>query len=141
MTRFSRLFLSLSAALVGLTCLLLPAAGNAAGCPAEDVIAANLEKTFRKKVEVKRVRPASVEGLCEVIVSVQGKASLIYSDSSGRYLVNGQIYDSEILPDLSRTAMAEYNRFTPEEVEKLASLTALSMGESGPVVYFVTDPD
>lgn len=141
MTRFSGFFLFLPAVLVGLVCLLLPAAGNAAACPAEDVIVANLENTFRKKVEVKNVQSAAVEGLCEVIVSLQGKSSLIYTDSSGRYLINGQIYDSETRKDLSRAALAAYNRFTPAEMEKLASLTALTVGESGPVVYFVTDPD
>lgn len=141
MTSRLQMFRSLPAALAALVCLLLPAVGYAAGCPTEDVITENLEKTFRKKVQVKRVQPASLEGLCEVIVSVQGQTSLIYSDSSGRYLVNGQIFDSETRQDLSRAAMAEYNRFTPEEVEQLASLTALAVGESGPVVYFVTDPD
>ena len=141
MTSLLRMPRSLPAALVALACLLSPVVGAAAGCPAEDVILDNLEKTFRKKVQIKRVQPAVLEGLCEVIVSVQGKTSLIYSDSSGRYLVNGQIFDSETRQDLSRATMAEYNRFTPEEVKQLASLTGLTVGESGPVVYFVTDPD
>lgn len=140
MTSPLRMFRSLPA-LAALACLLSPAVGAAAGCPTEDVIVENLEKTFRKKVQVKRVQPAALEGLCEVIVSVQGKTSLIYIDSSGRYLVNGQVFDSETRQDLSRAAMAKYNRFTPDDMKKIAALTALTVGESGPVVYFVTDPD
>ena len=101
----------------------------------------NLEKAFRRKVQVQRVQPAPVEGLCEIVVSLQGRSSLIYSDGSGRYFVTGQIVDSETRQDLSREALAEYNRFTPEELQHLESLTALTVGERGPVVYFVTDPD
>jgi hypothetical protein len=121
---------------------LLPQRGAvAAGCPSEDTVVAAMEKTFRKKVEVRQIRPAAVEGLCEVIVLVQGRSSIVYSDSNGRYFVTGQVIDSETRQDLSRAALAEFNRFTPEEMEKLESLTALTLGNSGPEVYFVTDPD
>jgi thiol:disulfide interchange protein DsbC len=121
---------------------LLPVRGVvAAGCPSEDTVVAAMEKSFRKKVQVRRIRPAPVEGLCEIIVLVQGRSSIVYSDGSGRYFVTGQIIDAETRQDLSRAALAEFNRFTPEEMEKLESLTALTLGDSGPEVYFVTDPD
>ena len=48
--------------------------------------------------------------------------------------------DTEQGRDLTREAMAKFNRFTPEEMKKLESLTALTLGKSGPPVYFVTDP-
>jgi hypothetical protein len=122
--------------------VLLPARGaGAAGCPSEDTVVAAMEKAFRKKVQVRQIRPAPVEGLCEIIVLVQGRLSIVYSDGGGRYFVTGQIIDSETRQDLSRAALAEFNRFTPEDMKKLESLTALTLGDSGPEVYFVTDPD
>lgn len=141
MTRFIRLFRALPVFPAALVLLLLPVVARSAECPDGDTVAANLERGFRKKVKVERVKPSVVEGVCEVVVAVQGRTSLVYTDGSGRYFVTGQIIDSETRQDLSRASLAEYNRFTAEEMKKLESLTALTLGESGPVVYFVTDPD
>ena len=86
------------------------------------------------------MQPAVLEGLCEIVVSVGGSPSIIYSDSAGRYFLTGQIIDTEVQLDLTREALADFNRFAPEEMEKLASLTALTLGEGETEVYFVTDP-
>lgn len=129
------------AAAAALAVLLSASPATAADCPSGEDVAAAMEKTFRKKVQVKRIQPAVVEGLCEVIVTLQGKASILYIDDSGRHFVSGQIIDSESRKDLTREAMAEYNKFTPEEVAQLEDLTALTYGTGGPPVYFVTDPD
>jgi hypothetical protein len=100
-----------------------------------------LTKAFQRDVQVKEIRPAPLGGLCEIIVSVQGKTSLLYSDSQGKHIITGSIIDAQARRDLTREALAEFNRFTPEDMKKIASLKALTMGKSGPEVYFVTDPD
>ena len=128
--------------------LLLSAAPSVAAeqekkkCPPAAVISTTLEQSFGRKVQVKEVRPAPVEGLCEVFVEAQGRISLLYSDITGRYVVAGQIQviDTVERRDLTRESLADYNRFTPEEMVKLTSLTALTIGKKGPEVYFVTDP-
>ena len=131
----------LRAALAAVLALCLSPVPGIAGCPTGESVAASLEKAFRKKVQVKRIQPSPVENLCEVVVSLQGRVSLLYTDASGRYFVTGQMVDAETRRDMSREALAEFNRFTPEEMEQLETLTALTYGESGPAVYFVTDPD
>lgn len=112
----------------------------AAECPPAVDIAKNVQKIFRKKVQIKEISPSAVDGLCEIVVTLQGKHNIIYTDSTGKYLLTGSLIDSETRKDLSREKLTELNRFSPEEMKELASLTALTLGESGPEVYFVTDP-
>jgi hypothetical protein len=111
-----------------------------AACPEPEEIVRVMSKLSQNKVEVKEVRPGAVAGLCEVYLTVEGKGTIIYSDPVGRFIITGRILDTKEGRDLTREAMAEFNRFTPEEMKKLESLTALTLGKSGPSVYFVTDP-
>lgn len=117
-----------------------PAKVESPACPPAGELAASIEQSFRRKVEVKRVQPAAVEGLCEIVVSLRGSASIIYSDRTGRYFLTGQIIDTEVQQDLTREALAEYNRFSPEDMKKLETLTALTLGTGEADFYFVTDP-
>ena len=109
-------------------------------CPSPEEIARVMGKLSQNKVEVKEVRPGAVAGLCEVYLTVEGKGTIIYSDPVGRFIITGRILDTKEGRDLTREAMAKFNRFTPEELKKPESLTALTLGKSGPAVYFVTDP-
>jgi thiol:disulfide interchange protein DsbC len=120
----------------------LPAAAGekTAACPAPEEIIRVMGKLTQNKVEVKEVRPGAIEGLCEIYLKVEGKGTIVYSDSAGRFIISGRILDTKEGRDLTREAMAKFNRFTPEEMKKLESLTALTLGKSGPAVYFVTDP-
>ncbi len=111
-----------------------------ATCPEPEEIARVMGNLSQNKVEVKKVRPGAVAGLCEVYLTVEGKGTIVYSDPVGRFIITGRILDTEEGRDLTREAMAKFNRFTPEEMKKLESLTALTLGKSGPTVYFVTDP-
>ena len=111
-----------------------------ARCPEPEEIARVMGTLSPSKVEVKEIRPGVVEGLCEVYLTVEGKGTIVYSDSVGRFIITGRILDTEQGRDLTREAMAKFNRFTPEEMKKLESLAALTLGKSGPTVYFVTDP-
>lgn len=119
------------------------AAGAADGCPSAEKFAETITATFRKGIVVKEVGPGPFGGLCEVVINFNGRTDILYSDTSGRYFVTGRsvgIVDAETKANLTRIRLNEFNKFTPEDMEKVASLTALSMGTKGPVVYFVTDP-
>ena len=130
----------LATLLVFATSLPAVAGEKAAKCPTPEEITLVMGKLSQGKVEVKEIRPSAVAGLCEVYLTAGGKGTIVYSDSAGRFIISGRILDTEEGRDLTREAMAEFNRFTPEEMKKLESLTALTVGKSGPPVYFITDP-
>ena len=99
--------------------------------------------TFREGIVVKEVGAGPFDGLCEVVISFNGRNDILYSDLTGRYFVTGRsvgIVDTKTKANLTRARLNEFNRFTPEDMAKVDSLAALSVGRKGPVVYFVTDP-
>ena len=123
-----------------LTAALAAAGAGAQECPSAQEIDAALKEAFRKPVRIKDVRPAPIPGLCEVVISAEGRNNIMYMDSGGKYLVTGHIVDTEARRDLTRDALLELNRFSEADMKKLQSLTALTVGKGGPEVYFVTDP-
>ena len=118
-------------------------AGAAGECPSVEKQTATIAGTFRQGIIVKEVGPGPFPGICENVISFQGRTDILYSDTTGRFFFAGRsvsIIDAESKANLTKARLGEFNRFTAEEMEKVASLTALSMGTKGPVVYFVTDP-
>ena len=119
-------------------------AGAADGCPSADEASKTIAATFRQGIVVKDVSAGPFEGLCEIIITFNGRNDILYSDTSGRYFVTGRsigIVDTETKTNLTRARLNEFNKFSAEDMAKLEALTALSVGSAGPVVYFVTDPE
>ena len=54
-----------------------------------------VESVFKRPIEVKKVSPATVKGLCEIQVSFQGRPSILYADVTGAYFVTGHLIDAE----------------------------------------------
>jgi len=137
MNRRHRFVLGALAALA--PALLLPAAA-AAECPAPGKIEQSIKKVFKRDIDVKKVSQSPVPGLCEVLVSFQGRPNFVYTDPAGDYFVTGHLVDAKAGLDLTEEAIASLNAFSVEEMEKVAALSTLTLGTKGPVVYFATDP-
>ncbi len=110
-------------------------------CPSTDKVAKEFKSIFiGGAVKVLKVQPSPVPGICEVIVEARGQKRLTYVDETGRYLIVGRLIDIVTRKDLTQERLAELMRLNPEQMKKLDTLVAFSMGH-GPVVYLVTDPD
>lgn len=71
-----------------------------------DAIKATLQKKLGTQVNVSAVRKSPVAGLYEVTLGKQ----VIYSDSTGRYVILGNIRDTATGEDLTQTRTDELNR-------------------------------
>ncbi len=111
-----------------------------AKCPSGNVLEKGIQKTFRQKIKVIKVKPSKMPGVCQVQVKFRGMTRLIYSDTNGDFLLAGQLFDTKTGKNLTRETLAEINRLGPKELKKLKNLSAFSLGSKGPVVYLVTDP-
>lgn len=109
-------------------------------CPELKDVQGIITKIFRRNIRVKEVTPARVNGLCRVEISFQKRTRVLYIDSSGAFLVPGDVYTTSDGVNITREAMMEINRFTPPQIKTLDRLAAFSIGHAGPVIYFVTDP-
>ena len=119
--------------------LALPAAAFAQ-CPTAELVGKQLQDVFKRPIEVKKVSPAPVKGLCEVQVSFQGRANVLYTDSTGAYFVTGHIIEAASGRDITEETIGALSSLSPEDLKKVDALVALSVGTKGPTVYFVTDP-
>ena len=119
--------------------LALPAAAFAQ-CPTAELVGKELQDVFKRPIEVKKVSPAPIKGLCEVQVSFQGRANVLYTDSTGAYFVTGHIIEAASARDLTEETIGALSSLSPEDLKKVDALVALSVGTKGPTVFFVTDP-
>jgi thiol:disulfide interchange protein DsbC len=74
------------------------------------------------------------------MVEFHGQKKIIYSDTSGTYLITGQIFNTKTKKNITQETITELNRFSKEDMKKLDELVAFTIGNKGPVVYLVTDP-
>jgi thiol:disulfide interchange protein DsbC len=127
---------ALLAAALGLA---LPAAAFAQ-CPSAELVGKELQDVFKRPIEVKKVSPATVKGLCEAQLSFQGRANVLYVDTTGAYFVTGHIIEAASGRDLTEETISALSSLSAEDLKKVDELVALSVGTKGPKVYFVTDP-
>ena len=119
--------------------LALPVAAFAQ-CPPADLVGKQLQDVFKRPIEVKKVAPAPVKGLCEVQVSFQGRPNVLYTDATGAYFVTGHVIEAASGRDLTEETIGALSSLSTEDLKKVDGLVALSVGTKGPAVYFVTDP-
>jgi thiol:disulfide interchange protein DsbC len=119
--------------------LALPAAAFAQ-CPTADQVGKTIQEVFKRPIDVKKVAPAAMKGLCEVQVSFQGRPNVLYIDTTGSYFLTGHIIDAASGKDLTEETLSALNSLSPEDMKKVDSLVAMTVGAKGKTVYFVTDP-
>jgi len=119
--------------------LALPAAAFAQ-CPAPDAVGKKLQDVFKRQIEVKKITPAEVKGLCAVQVSFQGQPSILYTDVKGAYFVIGPLVEAASGRNLTEETLSVLKSLSAEEMKKVDALVAMTVGNKGPRVYFVTDP-
>jgi thiol:disulfide interchange protein DsbC len=119
--------------------LALPAAVYAQ-CPSAEEVGKTIQQVFKRPIEVKKVTPSPLKEVCEVQVSFQGRANILYISASGSYFMTGHLIDTKSGKDLTEDSLSAINAFSPADMQKAASLAALSLGTKGKTVYFATDP-
>jgi thiol:disulfide interchange protein DsbC len=123
-----------------LPALAFPAAAGAQ-CPSAEQVGGSIQQVFKRPgIEVKKVSPAPAKGLCEIVISFQGRPNVLYVDATGGYFVTGHLLDVKNGKDLTEETLSALNSLSPEEMKKVDALVAMTVGTKGPAVYFVTDP-
>ena len=119
--------------------LALPAAAWAQ-CPSADQVAKTMLEVFKRPIDVKKVSPSTLKGLCEIQVSFQGRPNVLYTDTTGAYFVTGHLIDTKTGQDLTEETLGALSSLSTEEMKKVDALVAMTVGAKGKPVYFVTDP-
>ncbi len=115
--------------------------GYAASCPDRGILQQQLRKTFRRDIDIIKVRPSPVPTICEVEVNFRGHKGVWYIDQKGNFLSIGQIYRVSDGTNITREAISRLNRFTNSEIKELDKLTAFTVNSKGKLLYLVVDPE
>jgi len=110
------------------------------GCPSEKDLLEKIQPIVKREVEIRGIRPTAYNGLCEIHVRINGRDNILYTNPDNEFFVFGHLIESNTGENLTRQALEQYTKLSPNEVKNLKSYTAFSIGK-GPVdVYYVTDP-
>lgn len=112
-----------------------------AQCPSKDVVQKAVEVAFKQNdVKVMNVTQGVVPGLCDVEVEQKGQKRMVYTDSTGQYLIAGQVFKASDGTNITQEAVSNLNRLSVMEIAQLDKIVAFTDGNKGKVVYLVTDP-
>ena len=112
----------------------------AAQCPEKQRIEQVVARFEAPDIRLIDLRPTAYPGLCEAHVNLNGKTHIFYTGPTGNYFLMGQLYDSASGRNVTRETFEAVTFFSPEEMNQLKELSAISIGTSEKIIYFVTDP-
>ena len=127
-------------ALLASTLVLALPAAMFAQCPTADQAGRKIRAIYKRQIEVTQVNPTGLKGICEVRVSFEGRPNVIYTDTTGAYLLTGHLFETASAKDLTEETICALSSLSSEDLKKVAALVAMNIGTKGPTVYFVTDP-
>ncbi len=111
-----------------------------AQCPSMEQVRKGIGKFAAKGVQIITIQPTAYSEICEVHVRLQGRPRILYVGSKSDFFLMGQLYDASSGRNLTRNTLETITRFSSEEMARLKDLTAFSLGNSGKILYYVTDP-
>jgi len=122
------------------TCILLACQAMCDSCPSEKDLLERIQPIVKRDIEIRGIRPTAYKGLCEIHVRIGGRDNIMYTNSDNEFFVFGQLIESKTGENLTREALEKYTKLSPNEIKKLKSYTAFSIGKGPVEVYYVTDP-
>jgi thiol:disulfide interchange protein DsbC len=111
-----------------------------AQCPPQQRVEELIAKFESPERRLISLRSTDYSGLCEVHIQLNSKTHIFYTDPTGDYFLMGQLYDSASGRNVTRETIEASTFFSPEEMRQLNDLSVVSIGTSGKVIYFATDP-
>ncbi len=112
-------------------------------CPKVEDLQKTLD-TIQRGLTLVKIEKSPIAGLCEVVVKVsETDKALFYTDPKGQYIVTGNIIELSTRKNLTSEKLALLNKRVLDKaiLEELDRLVAFTWGNSGPSIYFITDPD
>ncbi len=113
-----------------------------AQCPTKEAMKANLSKLITREFTVESVKPAEGMGeICEVVVKVGLKPVVIYTNSEGRHIIVGNLFNIETKENLTEKTAKQYMTVSKDVLTKLENHVNMTYGEGEKYIYYISDPD
>jgi thiol:disulfide interchange protein DsbC len=125
--------------MLSVSCFLAGPGGASAQCPAPDKIQGSLKKLF-PNVELGKIQPSEIKGVCQVQVKMGAQIRLLYVDGSGDFFLAGNLIEAKSGRNLTMETTQLLNRLGADDLRQLDALTAFTLGQGDKFLYFITDP-
>ncbi|MFN3504795.1 MAG: DsbC family protein [Caldimicrobium sp.] len=100
--------------------------------------------TLQKGISLEKIEKTPVSGLCEVVIKLSDiDRAIIYTDSTGKFLISGNIIEIGTKKNLTSDRLALLNKriLNAEQMKELEKVVAFTWGKAEKYVYLITDPD
>jgi thiol:disulfide interchange protein DsbC len=125
--------------MLSMSCLFAGPGRASAQCPAPDKIQGSLKKLF-PNVELGKIQPSEIKGVCQVQVKMGAQIRLLYVDGSGDFFLAGNLIEAKSGRNLTMETTQLLNRLAADDLRQLEALTAFTTGQGDKFLYIVTDP-
>ena len=102
-----------------------------AECPAQKRVEEVIAKFEAQDRRIISIQPTDYPGLCEAHVQLNGKTHIFYTGPGGDFFIMGQLYDSNSGRNVTRDTLEAITLFSPEEMNRMAGLSAFTLGSRG----------
>lgn len=110
-------------------------------CPPKEKVQQGLQKAFpRLSFEILQIEDSEMEALCQARIKSNGRIHLLYTDRRGDFLITGNLHEMKSGRNITQENLLVLNRFGPEDLKQLESLTSFTLGRGKKTIYLVTDP-
>ncbi|QWK20670.1 MAG: DsbC family protein [Hydrogenobacter thermophilus] len=113
-----------------------------AKCPSKDTVKNSVKDLIPQDFTVESVSGVKeISGLCEVVIKVGAQPLVFYTDSTGNYVVAGNIISLKDKKNLTRERQQEFTKVSTDQLKELEKHVNFTYGQGKKFIYYITDPD
>ncbi len=113
-----------------------------AQCPSKEVMKSNLSKLINRDFSIESIKPAEgMPEVCEVVVKVGLKPIVVYTNSDGKNIIVGNLFNIETRENLTERTVQKHMTVSKEILNRLEKHVNMTYGEGEKFIYYISDPD
>ncbi|MFN3568445.1 MAG: DsbC family protein [Caldimicrobium sp.] len=100
--------------------------------------------SIQRGIALEKIEKTPISGLCEVVIKLSDTdKAIFYTDSSGKFIISGNIIEIGTKKNLTSERLALLNKrvLNAEQMKELEKVVAFTWGTGKKYIYFITDPD
>ncbi|MFP3256638.1 MAG: DsbC family protein [Candidatus Nanopusillus acidilobi] len=123
---------------------------TASSCPTPTQVTTDMKQLTPIPIQVKKVSPSVIAGLCQVEAKVNGMPNVFYISKDGKYFVPGNIIDLATKKNLTQEAQMKMMAMNKDDMKILEQDTAFTyyngksyytnVPQTNKYIYMISDP-
>ncbi|MDQ7037691.1 MAG: DsbC family protein [Aquificota bacterium] len=113
-----------------------------AKCPSEQAVKTSLSKLINREFSVESLKPAQgMPEICEVVVKVGLRPIVIYTNSEGKNIIVGNMFNIDTKENLTEKTAKAHMTVSEEILTRLERHVNMTYGDGEKFISYISDPD